>query len=72
MQDGIGVGRVLLQQFDGLSRRHDEQFNFDHDVLVVAHPIDPNGAKGEPVELHKSLPPKVSASRYFGVVAPQL
>ena len=27
MQDGIGVGMVLLQQFDGLLRRHDEQFN---------------------------------------------
>ncbi len=28
VQDGVGVGRVLLQQFDGLFRTRDEQFNF--------------------------------------------
>ena len=39
---------------------------------LICDPIDPNGAKGEPVELHKPLPPKLSASRYFGVAAPQL
>src|SRR5271169_6345347 len=112
MQDGISVERVLLQQLDGLFRRHDEQFDFatlgfdlqllhhrqstcagsdyqatalprypflqrqrcvsesftellgsfflplayltavDHDVVVVADPIDPNGAEGESFESH--------------------
>ena len=28
VQDGVGVGRVLLQQLESLFRRRDEQFNF--------------------------------------------
>jgi len=28
VRDGVGVGRVLLQQFEGLFRGHDEQLNF--------------------------------------------
>lgn len=28
VQDDVDVWRVLLQQLDGLFRRHDEQFNF--------------------------------------------
>src|SRR5271157_381396 len=28
VQDGVGLLRLLLQQLDGLFRRHDEQFDF--------------------------------------------
>src|SRR5271166_642303 len=121
MQDGIGVGRVLLQYIDGLFRRHDEQLDLatlsldlhvlhhrqgtvagadyqatafprypflqrqrcvsesltellgsfflplanlaavDYDVVVVADPIDPNGAKGEFFESHGLISLRKSA-----------
>jgi hypothetical protein len=44
----------------------------DHDVVVVADPIDPNGAKGESVESHNVPPMKISVFRCADVAAPQL
>ncbi len=44
----------------------------DHDVVVVADPIDPNGANRESFESRNFLPVTVSAFHYSGVAAPQL
>jgi hypothetical protein len=41
-------------------------------VVVVADPIDPNGANGESVESHNVPPVKISAFHCADVAAPQL